>query len=287
MVITLEPSKGTILLIDLSYYVFYRYFATFNWYKRQTTENVDVDNIKDNVEFMEKYAKMFEKTLLELIKKYKITSATNVVFVKDCSRDHIWRHQYYNAYKATREEKSALFNKDVFTYTYHTLIPQLQEKIGFQIIGHYCLEADDVIAIITKHMFDTYLNNIHITIITNDNDYIQLMNIDRLSDINQNNVLMIKNLQDKSICDRVNCSSQIYINVKKILGDKSDNIPSITRKCGEKTAFKLASNQDMLNNLLEKDGDAKKQYELNDLLIDFKNIPEEYCCDIKNKMVIL
>jgi DNA polymerase-1 len=136
-------------------------------------------------------------------------------------------------------------------------------------------------------MFDTYLNNIHITIITNDNDYIQLMNIDRLSDINQNNVLMIKNLQDKSICDRVNCSSQIYINVKKILGDKSDNIPSITRKCGEKTAFKLASNQDMLNNLLEKDRDAKKQYELNDLLIDFKNIPEEYCCDIKNKTVIL
>jgi len=286
MVITLEPSKGNIILIDLSYYVFYRYFATFNWYKRQTTDNIDVENIKDNVEFMEKYAKMFEKTLLELVKKYKITSSTNIVFVKDCSRDHIWRHQYYNAYKANREEKSALFNKDVFTYTYHTLIPELQQKIGFQIIGHYSLEADDVIAIITKHMFDTYTNNVHMTIITNDNDYIQLMNIERLSKVEEDNVLNIKNLQDKSICDRVNCSSQTYINVKKILGDKSDNIPSIIKKCGEKTAFKLASNQDMLKNLLQKDPDAKKQYELNDLLIDFKNIPEEYCCDIKNKIVI-
>lgn len=287
MVITLEPSNGNILLIDLSYYVFYRYFATFNWYRRQTTDNIDVENIKDNVEFMEKYAKMFEKTLLELIKKYKITPPNNIIFVKDCSRDHIWRHQYYNAYKATREEKSALFNKDVFTYTYHTLIPELQQKIGFQIIGHYCLEADDVIAIITNHMFDTYPNSVHMTIITNDNDYIQLMNIQRLSNLEENNVLNIKNLQDKNICDRVNCSSQIYINVKKILGDKSDNIPSITRKCGEKTAFKLASNQDMLNNLFEKNEDAKKQYELNDLLIDFKNIPEEYCCDIKNKIVII
>ena len=286
MVITLEPSKGNIILIDLSYYVFYRYFATFNWYKRQTTDNIDVENIKDNVEFMEKYAKMFEKTLLELVKKYKITSSTNIVFVKDCSRDHIWRHQYYNAYKANREEKSALFNKDVFTYTYHTLIPELQQKIGFQIIGHYSLEADDVIAIITKHMFDTYTNNVHMTIITNDNDYIQLMNIERLSKVEEDNVLNIKNLQDKSICDRVNCSSQTYINVKKILGDKSDNIPSIIKKCGEKTAFKLASNIDMLNNLLQKDPDAKKQYELNDLLIDFNKIPQEYCCDIKNKIII-
>jgi 5'-3' exonuclease len=284
MEITLEPSKGSILLIDLSYYVFYRYFATFNWYKRQTTDNIDVENIKNNVEFMEKYAKMFEKTLSELVKKYKITVATNVVFVKDCSRDNIWRHQYYNAYKATREEKSALFNKDVFTYTYHTLIPQLQEKLGFQVIGHYCLEADDVIAIITKEMFNRHTNHINITIITNDNDYIQLMNIDQLD---ENNVLMIKNLQDKNICDRVNCPSQIYINVKKILGDKSDNIPAITRKCGEKTALKLASNLDLLNNLLERDEEAKKQYELNNLLIDFKNIPEEYCCDIKNKIVII
>lgn len=287
MVITLEPSQGNILLIDLSYYVFYRYFATFNWYKRQTTENIDVEHIKDNIEFMEKYSKMFEKTLLDLMKKHKINVASNVVFVKDCSRDNIWRHQYYNAYKATREEKTSLFNKDVFTYTYHTLIPQLKEKIGFQIIGHYCLEADDVIAIITKHMFNTYPNNIHISIITNDNDYIQLMNIDRLSNVNEDNIVIIKNLQDKNICERVNCSSQIYINVKKILGDKSDNIPSITRKCGEKTALKLASNEDVLKNLLEKDPEARKQYELNDLLIDFNNIPEEYCRDIKNQIVIL
>lgn len=287
MEITFEPSKGYIILIDLSYYVFYRYFATFNWYKRQTTDNIDVDNIKDNVEFMEKYAKMFEKTLLDLMKKYKIVVPGNVVFVKDCNRDHIWRHQYYDAYKATREEKSALFNKDVFAYTYHTLIPQLKEKIGFQIIGNYCLEADDVIAIITKHLFSTYPKTIHMVIITNDNDYIQLMNIDRLSDLQENNILMIKNLQDKTICDRINCSSQLYINVKKILGDKSDNIPSIMRKCGEKTALKLASNQDMLKNLLEKDETARKQYELNDLLIDFNNIPQEYCCDIKNKIVIL
>lgn len=284
MVITLEPAKGPILLIDMSYYVFYRYYATFNWYKRQTNVEIDVEHIRDNVEFMQKYAKMFEKTLMDLMKLHKIKNPSSVVFAKDCSRDNIWRHQYYNAYKATREEKSASFNKDVFTYTYHTLIPNLQEKLGFQMIGHYCLEADDVIAIITKNIFDTYqIGPIEIIIITNDNDYIQLMNIDRLC----NNILKIRNLQDRNICERVNCSPQVYTNVKKILGDKSDNIPSITRKCGEKTAYKLATNQDLLMNLLEKEPEAKKQYELNDLLIDFKNIPDEYHCDIKNKICIM
>jgi 5'-3' exonuclease len=288
MVITLEPSKGPILLIDMSYYVFYRYYATFNWYKRQTDAVIDVEHIRDNVEFMEKYAKMFEKTLVDLIKLHKINNPSSVVFAKDCSRDNIWRHQYYNAYKATREEKSASFNKDVFTYTYHTLIPSLQEKLGFQMIGHYCLEADDVIAIITNNIFDTYQDGrIQIIIITNDNDYIQLLNIDRIYNTQENNILRIRNLQDKNICDRVNCSSQVYTNVKKILGDKSDNIPSITRKCGEKTAYKLATNQELLKNLLDKEPEAKKQYELNDLLIDFKNIPEEYYGDIKNKVCIM
>mgnify|MGYP000275895020 CR=1 FL=1 len=286
MVITLEPSKGPILLIDMSYYVFYRYYATFNWYKRQTDSIVDVQHIKDNVEFMEKYAKMFEKTLVDLMKLHKINNPLNVVFAKDCSRDNIWRHQYYNAYKATREEKSVSFNKDVFTYTYHTLIPKLQEKLGFQIIGHYCLEADDVIAIITKTVFDTYTGRIHIVIITNDNDYIQLMNMERLGILEENNTLLIRNLQDKNISDRVNCPPHIYTNIKKIAGDKSDNIPSITRKRGEKTAFKLANNNDLLQGLLDRDPEARKQYELNDLLIDFNNIPKEYCIDIKNKVCI-
>lgn len=287
MIITLKPSESPILLIDMSYYVFYRYYATFNWYKRQTNSIIDVEHIKENNEFMEKYSKMFEKTLVDLMKTYKITNPSNVIFAKDCCRDNIWRHQYYNAYKATREEKSASFNKNVFTYTYHTLIPELQTKIGFQTIGHYCLEADDVIAIITKNIFSAYNGCVRITIITNDNDYIQLMNIDRLSNTEENNVLLIRNLQDKNICERVNCTSQVYTDVKKILGDKSDNIPAITRKCGEKTAYKLATNPDLLLHLLNKEPEAKKQYELNNLLIDFDNIPEEYYCDIKRKLIIL
>jgi 5'-3' exonuclease len=286
MTIQLQPSLGPVLLIDMSYYVFYRYFATYNWYKRQNNANAIVETIMENEEFVQKYAKMFEKTLLDLVKTYKINELTNIVFVKDCCRDNIWRHKHYDSYKATRDEKSTTFNKDVFNYTYHTLMPRLQEKLGFQIIGHYCLEADDVIAIITNTVFEQSPYKVSITIITNDNDYIQLMNHERLLR-NQTDILLIKNLQHKSICDRIGCSPLQYINFKKIIGDKSDNIPSIIKKCGEKTAQKLSSDESALLALFTKDDNAKKQFELNDLLIDFNKIPLEYVEDIKNKVTII
>lgn len=293
MAITIQADNGTIVLIDLSYFVFYRYFATFNWYKRQSGVNVDVEHIIQDAVFMDKYSKMFEKTINELIKAYKVVDKSNVVFVKDCCRDNIWRHAYYNGYKATRDDKSTTFNKDVFVYTYNVLLPQLKEKIGFQMIGHYYLEADDVIAIITNTTLDHSKESekdVSLVVITNDNDYIQLMNHpclmrnDAHTDVRTS--LVIKNLQDKNICERVGCAPYEYIKVKKVIGDKSDNIPSIVKKCGEKTAYKLATSESALNALFAKDKAAQEQYLLNELLIDFSKIPFEYVQEVKEKITI-
>lgn len=290
MAITIQTNgHGTIVLIDLSYFVFYRYFATFNWYKRQTNLSIDVEHIIQDAVFMDKYSKMFEKTINELVKMYKVVEKSNLVFVKDCCRDNIWRHRHYDGYKATRDDKSTSFNKDVFVYTYNVLLPQLKEKIGFQMIGHYFLEADDVIAVITNSLLDYSMDNdveTSLVIITNDNDYIQLMNHTHLTGGNGNGRLAIRNLQDKNICERVGCAPNEYIQVKKVIGDKSDNIPSIVKKCGEKTAYKLATNESALQALFEKDKNAKAQYDLNELLIDFSKIPLEYVQEVKEKIVL-
>lgn len=280
MGITLEPSKGQIVLVDTSYFVFYRYFATFNWYRRQTEGNlVDVSSILANTDFMDKFAKMFRKALVDIAKKYHVTHASNMVLVRDCSRDKIWRHQFYNAYKATRDEKSQTFNKDVFVYTYTTLLPLLQAELGFTMIGHPCLEADDSIAIICKHVLDVSVHA-SMVIITNDNDYIQLLNHSALHHGDGTCQLQIVNLQDKNICERVGCPPDQYILLKKILGDKSDNIPPITKKCGEKTALKLSANAELLSTLLQSNAMAKQQFELNELLIDFERIPTQYCHEL-------
>jgi 5'-3' exonuclease len=281
MRLKLNPSKGPVLLIDTSYYVFYRYFATFNWYKRQLPQDVElnVNTIMIEPVFVEKYKKMFEKTLNDLCKLHKIESYNNVVFVKDCARDHIWRHKHINVYKATRDDKSRTFNREVFPYTYQTLLPSLQDTYKFQVFGHYSLEADDVAALVTMHLFDSYESKV--VIITNDNDYIQLMTYPQAS---SQSSLQIRNLQGKNICERTGCSPEHYMKIKKILGDKSDNIPPITKKCGDKTAFKLALHPEQLENLFTINPQARTQYNLNELLTDFKFIPETLKQDVIAKL---
>lgn len=282
--IYIETCTNKVLLIDTSYFIFYRYFATFNWYSKQL-KDIDVDGLLSQKEFIDKYEKMFEKHFLDICKSCNINpyeeynpKPKNIVFVKDCCRDSIWRNQYYDLYKATRDDKQKQFNKGIFNYTYKSVLPKIQEKYGVQIIEENYLEADDIIAILTNYLLEVVNDMINITIITNDNDYIQLLNNDNL---NENRHLIIKNLQNKNIADRIGCSPKNYIEIKKILGDKSDNIPSITSKCGEKTAFKLATNKSFLDKLFETTPSSKVQYDLNTLLIDFQNIPK----DLKNNVI--
>jgi DNA polymerase-1 len=242
--------------------------------------------------FCEKYVKMFEKHLLDVCKTNGVNTKDNnanknVVFVKDCSREHIWRHKLIQGYKANRDDKAKTFDKNVFVHTYQHVLPALIEKYGFQTISNRSLEADDVIAIITRRLLDQqHSHKLHITIITNDNDYIQLLTHPSLKGGEGQSCLVIKNMQDKNIWERTGCSPDIYIEVKKILGDKSDNIPCITSKCGHKTALKLATDKTLLEKLFHSCPNAKKQYELNHLLIDFDCIPTHLKEEVENKINI-
>lgn len=262
----LKPLHKPIMLIDTSYYIFYRYFATFNWCKKQN-DRLTADIVMEDETFIQKYNKMFEKTFLDLCKANKVKEYSNVVFVKDCPRDKIWRHNHIDGYKENRDDKSNTFNRNVFSHTYQTLIPSLEQQYGIQVFGHDNLEADDVVAIIATQIMDNF--DTELVIITNDNDYIQLHNHNNASH------LKISNLQGKHLCERVGCNSKVYIKMKKILGDKSDNIPSILKKCGEKTALKYAINDELFQEVLKNNIAAKLQYELNEQMIDFHFIPKD------------
>lgn len=253
------------LLIDLSYSVFYRYFATYFWYKRQDTFDESKSVLEDKL-FKDKYDKMFETMLINLQKKFEVPWSF-VFFAKDCPRDEIWRMQYYSAYKQTREEgRLDKFEKGIFAHTIHTLIPQLQEKYsGCHILSIDHLEADDLIAGFKKAFRQDHAEK-EIFIIANDNDFLQLLD----------DWTLIQNLQGLDLSKRIDTKPCEYLEKKIIRGDVSDNIPSIAKKVGEKTAEKLAKNQEALDNLFVKNPDAKKQYELNKLLISFENIPKQY-----------
>lgn len=256
----MDVSLNTYLFIDTSYFVFYRYFSVFYWFKR-FRPNVDLqrDNIMNNAAFIEKYVKTFESSILELMKEFKV-AAKNVIFAKDCPRDCIWRMDHYPAYKGNREEKLDTFNKEIFKHTYQVILPQLVSRYSFKEMEYERLEADDVIALSIQHLKkqDPCCN---IVVITNDNDYVQLLK----------HGITLVNLQRKHLQDRIQ-DHQTYLQRKIIMGDKSDNIPAIIKKCGDKTAERLLQDATALQKLLTQT-EVKEQYELNELLIDLDRIP--------------
>lgn len=273
--------QGNKLFIDGSYYIFYRFYATYNWYRRQNEPDKSEDKSEDKPEnitedkiFIEKYSKIFENTIVSFKKSNNI-EWKNVFFAKDCPRQEIFRNNIYDSYKIRPELKS--FDNNIFTYTYNILLPKLIEKYKFHIISSNNLEADDVIALLVKKI-NTLNSSTKFLIITNDNDYVQL----------HNSVTEIKNLQDKDIKIRASpeYDAEIYLKIKIILGDKSDNIPSIIKKCGIKTAEKLALNPDQLQKIFDKDPDAKKNFERNQKLIDFNYIDEKLKHDYLNQFIL-
>jgi 5'-3' exonuclease len=216
--------------------------------------------------FLDKYDKMFEQMITNLQKKFEIPW-THLFFAKDCPRDEIWRMEHYSGYKQTREEgRLDKFEKGIFVHTLNTLIPQLQTKYGgFRVLSIDHLEADDLIAGFKK-AYRLENHEKEIIIIANDNDFLQLLD----------DWTLIQNLQGMDLSKRLETEPHEYLEKKIIRGDVSDNIPSIAKKIGEKTAEKLAKNKDTLEALFVKNPDAKKQYDLNKLLISFESIPIIY-----------
>lgn len=263
-----------VMLVDTSYFIFYRYFAVFNWYKLAKKTTVDVPTILENEQFMEKFDKLFEENLERLRKKHGV-ALTNVVFVKDCMRDHIWRFKYYAQYKKSRDEKLTTFNGDIFKYCYNTLMPRLEAKLGVQSCEHPCSEADDIIAVFARSIYATSPTT-RIVIVTNDNDYLQL--------INESTTLV--NMKNVDLKSRLTTEPLKYLEIKIIMGDKSDNIPSVFSKCGEKKAHQLCEDADALNERLSKSEETKARYNLNRLLIDMRCIPDDIQDEIRTMLQV-
>ena len=160
------------LFVDLGYASFYRFYATKTWYKFSHPEE-DINSIvwEDNEEFMTKFEKMFIESL-DIVRKSLNIDWKDIILAKDCSRNTIWRLQFYDQYKKTREAaqiKSGFNGHNVFRYISKNIIPKLIKEYNVKVIKSENAEADDIVAALTK-IFDK--NNIYI--LANDTDYLQI-----------------------------------------------------------------------------------------------------------------
>ena len=140
------------ILIDGSYFVFYRYFAILNWFKLAKKDQIiDKDNLpENNTEFVEKFKKTFQTKLLEIPKKLKIKNPI-ILVGRDCPREEIWRMKHLNTYKANRVYDDTFLGGPFFKMAYNDNL--FQEGGAKEVFRFPQLEADDCLAILTKEYY--------------------------------------------------------------------------------------------------------------------------------------
>jgi 5'-3' exonuclease len=255
-----------LIFIDGSYFCFYRYFALLTWWKNAFPEDPILGDPADNPFFVEKFKKMCIQSLENIPKKLGISKKDikennyKIFIGKDCKREDIWRLEFYKEYKSTRVHNpyissffKILYNEEDGIFT------RVEPNIISAILEHPHLEADDCIALsILANKTDE-----SIYIITSDNDYMQLLN--------ESQNIQIWNLAGKQISLDKNGSKELFCKI--VMGDVSDNIQAVLKKCGPKTALKCFEDPIYFEERLKKENALEKR-ELNQLLIDFNNIPD-------------
>lgn len=249
----LSLKNQPIILVDTSYYVFYRYFATNRWFAFQQ-KVFDIENIIENQLFIDSFVKHFESDLKKICKKWK-TCIENIIFCLDCQRSDIWRNNIYEQYKGNRVQ-NANFNSKIFTF----FIQYLEGK-GLKTINYNNLEADDIVYLIQNKLIN--ICNNPIIIISNDNDYLQIAS-ERTS---------IVNMQFKDITLRGNRNAKIDLYHKAIFGDKSDNINKIASFLTKEKSLEISRlhYDDIM--IWLRDNELVDKFNINMKLIAFDNIP--------------
>lgn len=255
----------TKVIIDSSYYNFYRFYATVSWYNYSPERKEEAEGVGwiDNPTFMKTFEKMWFENIKKIIKKFDVTEQ-DIIFARD-GRD-VWRYKLYPEYKANRVDTN---NNDihspgaVFKHINEVFHPQLQSTV----LRLEQAEGDDIAAVTTQYI-RTVQPETKIVIITGDHDFLQL------SEPGHIELYQLKGWKKITTDD-----PHTSLMTKILAGDPSDNIPSIYKGCGKKTAQRLANDPDALSNALEKYG--RKQYDLNCTLVDFNNIPQHIVEEIE------
>lgn len=154
-----------------------------------------------------------------------------------------FRHKEYEEYKAGRKKMPPELAEQ---------FPIIKEVLDLMGITKYELEgfeADDIIGSLAKY---AEKNNIEVFILTGDRDALQLASDNINVIITKKGVTETAKYNFKSFVDEFGVTPTQFIDVKGLMGDKSDNIPGVPG-VGEKTAYKLiqtyGSIEEVLNNI--------------------------------------
>ena len=152
-----------------------------------------------------------------------------------------FRHKSYEAYKGTRD-KTPTELVEQFGY-----VRELIESYGIKYEEHFDYEADDIIGTYAKIAEKAGLE---VIIVSGDKDLTQLASDNITVYYTKRGVTEIDYYTPEFINEKYGLTPQQIIDMKGLMGDKSDNIPGIPG-VGEKTAIKLLTEYETIENVLE------------------------------------
>lgn len=252
-----------VILVDTSYYIFHRYFATLRWYMFKQPEIKEFTLCDDRV-FMEAYFKHVSQDLEKYRKKLGNKHST-LIFLRDCPQDKIWRNEFYKSYKSGREVSTKLDTR-IFQNTYNWL-----KEAQYPVLRQETMEADDL-AYLAKCYIRQVAPEQSLVYISNDNDYLQLCDA-KCYCFNAS----LKNIQERC---KYGGEAVTEMRAKILLGDKSDAIQpcwaGAVKRAFPKLQMLLEMEETALVEALRSVSETVvQQYYLNQRLMDWTHIPTE------------
>ncbi|MEN4319758.1 DNA polymerase I [Streptococcus pyogenes] len=210
-------NKNKLLLIDGSSVAFRAFFALYN----------QIDRFKNHSGLHTNAIYGFHLMLDHMMKRVQ---PTHVLVAFDAGKT-TFRTEMYADYKAGRAKTPDEF-REQFPYIREMLTAL---GIAYYELEHY--EADDIIGTLDKMAERTEMP-FDVTIVSGDKDLIQLTDENTVVEISKKGVAEFEEFTPAYLMEKMGLTPNQFIDLKALMGDKSDNIPGVT-KIGEKTGLKL------------------------------------------------
>lgn len=238
--------KNKLLLIDGSSVAFRAFFALYQ----------QIDRFKSPTGLHTNAIYGFHLMLDHMMKRIE---PTHILVAFDAGKT-TFRTEMFADYKAGRAKTPDEF-REQFPF-----IRQMLDAMG---IKHYELsqyEADDIIGTLDKMAERTDIP-FDVTIVSGDKDLIQLTDENTVVEISKKGVAEFEEFTPSYLMEKMGITPTQFIDLKALMGDKSDNIPGVT-KIGEKTGLKLLTEFGSLEGIYEQIDSMKASKMKENLIAD-------------------
>ncbi|HFI0693434.1 TPA: DNA polymerase I [Streptococcus suis] len=221
--------KNKLLLIDGSSVAFRAFFALYH----------QIDRFKSPTGLHTNAIYGFHLMLDHMMKRIE---PTHILVAFDAGKT-TFRTEMFADYKAGRAKTPDEF-REQFPF-----IRQMLDAMGIKYYELSQYEADDIIGTLDKMAERTDIP-FDVTIVSGDKDLIQLTDENTVVEISKKGVAEFEEFTPAYLMEKMGITPTQFIDLKALMGDKSDNIPGVT-KIGEKTGLKLLTEFGSLEGIYE------------------------------------